>query len=143
MNRRRFVALIGSALAAPLLARAQRARRPFRIAYPFGVPLSDIAPLIAAFEQGLRDLGHVPGQDILLEYRSADGKLERYPEVVREVMDSRPDLIITGTNINTIAVKAATQTIPVVMMGGTNVVEVGLVKSLARPGGNITGLRRL
>ena len=94
----------------------------------------------AAFEQGLRELGHVPGQDVLLEYRSADGMLERYSELLREVVGSRPDLILTGTNFTTIAVKAATQTIPVVMIIGTNVVEAGLVSSLARPGGNITGL---
>ena len=140
MDRRRFVVLIGSALAAPLLAHAQQARRPFRIGFPMVGPQSALAPLTAVFEQGLRDLGHLPGQDVLLEYRSADGKLERYPEVVRQVVGSRPDLIITGSNENTISVKAATQTIPVVMMVGINVVEAGLVKSLARPGGNITGL---
>ena len=116
MDRRRFVALIGSALAAPLLARAQQARRPFRIGYPMLAPVSVLAPFTAAFEQGLRDLGHIPGKDVLLEYRSADAKFERYPEVVREVVASRPDLIITGTNQNTTAVRAATQTIPVVMM---------------------------
>lgn len=105
---------------------------------PVLAPLSPA--LTAAFEQGLRDLGHVPGKDILLEYRSAEGKREGYPEVVRQVVDSSPDLIVTGINANTIAVKAATQTIPVVMVFGTTVVEAGLVKSLARPGGNITGL---
>ena len=86
MDRRRFVFLIGSALAAPLLARAQQARKPFRIGYPALSPLSALAPLTAAFEQGLRDLGHVPGQDVLIEYRSADAKFERYPEVVREIV---------------------------------------------------------
>ena len=140
MDRRRFVALIGSALAAPMLAHAQQARKPFRIGYPALSPLSALAPLTAAFEQGLRDLGHVPGQDVLIEYRSADAKFERYPEVVREIVGSRPDLVITGGNENTIPVKAATQTIPVVMMLGTNVVNQGFVNSLARPGGNITGL---
>ena len=139
MRRRGFIALIGSVITAPL-ARAQQAGRPFRIAFPMVAPQSALAPLTAAFEQGLRDLGHLPGQDVLLEYRSADGKLERYPEVVRQVVGSRPDLIITGVNENTIPIKAATQTIPVVMMVGINVVEAGLVKSLARPGGNITGL---
>ena len=94
MDRRRSVAFIGGALASPL-ALAQQPRRPFRIAWPVVASLSTAAHLTSAFEQALRDLGHVPGQDILLEYRSADGKLERYPEVVREVMGSRPDLIIT------------------------------------------------
>ena len=105
MRRREIVAFAAAALASPLTL-AQRARRPFRIVWPAVSPLSVIAPLAAAFEQGLRDLGHVPGKDVVIEYRSADGKPERYPEVVRQVVDSGPDLIITGANSNTIAVKA-------------------------------------
>ncbi len=139
MNRRRFAALAAGTLAFPGIVLGQ-AHRPFRIAWPVVNPLPTIALFSAVFEQGLRDLGHVPGKDISLEYRSAEGKLERFPEVVRQVVDSSPDLIITGVNANTIAVKAATQTIPVVMVLGTTVVEAGLVKSLARPGGNITGV---
>ena len=82
----------------------------------------------------------MPGKDVLLEYRSAGGNFERHPELIREVVSSRPDLILTGNNDTTIAVKAATQTIPVVMVIGTNVIELGLVRNLARPGGNVTGL---
>lgn len=135
VRRRQFLLATGALLAAPL-APAQPARKPFRIAFTAVPPL----PRIAAFEQGLRDLGHTPGEDVLLEYHSADGKPERYPEVVRNVVRSNPDVIITGINSQTAAVKAATQTIPIVMMIGTNVVGQGLVNSFARPGGNITGL---
>ena len=140
MKRRRFVALIGGALAAPLLAPAQQARRPFRIAFTVIPPLSALTRFSAAFEQGLRDLGHLPGKDVMLEYRSAEGNIERYADLIREMVGSRPDLILTGTNVGIIPVKAATQSIPVVMTLGTSVVDAGLVKSLARPGGNITGL---
>lgn len=140
MKRRRFVALAAGTLAFPGFVMAQPARKTFRIAWPLLRTPSVSASFIAAFEQGLQDLGHIPGKDVLLEYPSADGNPARYPEVLRQVVDSGPDLIITGANAQTIAVKAATQTIPVVMALGTTVVEIGLVKSLARPGGNITGL---
>jgi len=139
MNRRRFVALIAGALAAPL-ARAQQARRIYRIGFPAIAPRHAIEHLIAALEQGLRDLGYVPGKDILIEVRSAEGKMERFPEVVQEVVRSKPDVILTGVNANTTLVKAATQSIPIVMTIGTDVVGAGYVKSLAKPGGNITGI---
>jgi len=138
LNRREFAEITAAALAFPEIALAQPVRKPFRIVWPVVSPPS--TALTAAFEQGLRDLGHIPGSDVVLEYHSADGKPERYPEVLRQVVDSGPDLIVTGTNAQTIAVRTATQTIPVVMALGTTVVETGLVKSLARPGGNITGL---
>jgi len=138
MKRRAFLLAVG-ALAAPR-ALAQSVRKPFRIGYAAVAPLSVLAPLTAAFERGLRELGHEPGKDVILEYRSANGNTERYPDVVREVVGSNPDVIIAGNNTNVVALKAATQTIPVVMMLATNVVALGLVKSLARPGGNITGL---
>ena len=139
MDRRRFVALIGSALAAPL-ARAQQARRVYRIGWPAAAPRRDLEHLIAALEQGLRDLGYVPGKDIVLEFRSAEGKRERHPEVVQEVVRSKPDVLLAGTNDNTAALKAATQSIPIVMVIGTDVIAAGFAKSLAKPGGNITGM---
>lgn len=139
MDRRRFIALTGGALAAPF-ARAQSQRKPFRIGWPAVAPRHALEHLIAALEQGLRDHGYVPGKDIVVEVRSADGKMERYPEVVQEVVRSKPDVILAGVNATTTLVKAATQSIPIVMAVGTDVIGAGYAKSLAKPGGNITGI---
>ena len=138
MDRRRFVALIGGALAAPF-ARAQPRGKVFRVAYPSISGHGAMNHLLKALELGLRDHGYVIGQNLVIEFRSADGKIERYPEVVAEVVRSKPDVIVTGVNANTTAVKALTQTIPVVMILGADVVDAGYVGSLAKPGGNITG----
>ena len=139
VGRRQFLIASTALLAAPLV-RAQPTRKPYRIGYAMSAPLSVMAPYTSAFEQGLRDLGLEPGRDVILDYRSANGDPARYAEVVREVVDAKPDAIIAGSNQNTLALQAATRTIPIVMMIGTNVVEQGLAASLARPGGNITGL---
>lgn len=139
VRRRQFLIASGAWLAVPL-ARAQPARKSYRIGYATLAPLSVLAPYTSAFEQGLRDLGLEPGRDVILDYRSANGDLARYAEVVREVLGAKPDVIIAGNNQNTLALKAATQKIPIVMTMGTNVVEQGFAASLARPGGNITGL---
>ena len=138
MDRRRFVALIGGSLAAPLVG-AQPRGKVFRVGYPSISGHGAMNHLLKALELGLRDHGYIVGRDIVIEFRSADGKIERYPEVVAEVVRSNPDVIVTGVNANTTAVKALTQTIPVVMILGADVVGKGYVKSLARPGGNITG----
>lgn len=139
MKRRDLLLTSGALLVAPL-ARAQPARKPFRIGYATLAPLSVLAPYTSAFEQGLRDLGLEPGRDVILDYRSANLDLARYAEVVREVVEAKPDVIIAGNNQNTLVLKAATQKIPIVMMLGTNVVDQGLAASLGRPGRNITGL---
>ena len=95
---------------------------------------------MAAFEHGLRDRGYVPGEDVIIDIRSAEGEIGRYPQVVRDIVQSQPDVILTAVNANTSAVKAVTQTIPIVMVLGTDVISAGYVKSLAAPGSNITGL---
>lgn len=138
-QRRRFLLTTSALLAAPF-AHAQPPRRVYRIGYPAISPLPGLKHVVAAFEQGLRDHGYVPGKDVVIDVRSADGQIERYPEVVREIVRSKPDVILTGVNANTTAVKAATQTIPIVMIVGSDVVRAGYAKSLAKPGGNITGL---
>lgn len=137
--RRQFLITAGALLAAPF-ARAQQSRKPYRIVMPTIQPRHAFEHLVAALEQGLRDLGYVPGKDILIEVRSAEGKSDRYPEIVQEVVLSRPDVIVTGVNVSTHAAKRATRTIPIVMTVGTDVVAEGFVASLARPGGNITGV---
>jgi len=88
----------------------------------------------------MRDYGYVEGKDYVMVRRSAEGKSERFPQVVKEVIASDPDVIITGTNMTTDVVKSMTQTIPIVMGIGTDVIGQGYAKSLAKPGGNITGI---
>jgi putative ABC transport system substrate-binding protein len=143
MNRRKFVALIGGVLAASLvvsLVGAQQPEKVYRIGLPWIMPSKAAAPLVAAFEAGLRDQGYLLGKNIVIDYRSAEGSADRLPDVARELVRSNPDVILTGVNTATMAAKAATQSIPIVMVIGTDVIRKGLVKSLASPGGNITGL---
>jgi putative ABC transport system substrate-binding protein len=142
MDRRDTVCALLALGIAPFSSVAQEPRRIYRIGYPSLAPLSANAHVIAAFEQGLRDHGYVLGRDVMVEYRTAEGNVERYPQVVQEILRGKPDVIITGANQNTTAVKAATQSIPIVMMLGSDVIGQGYVKSFAKPGGNITGLTR-
>src|SRR5262249_34629467 len=93
-----------------------------------------------AFRQGLRDLGYVEGQTILLEYRYAEGKLDRFPDLATDLVQLRPDVIATWLNSGLQAVQQVTTTIPIVSLGATLLVEQGLVASLDHPGGNITGV---
>lgn len=139
VGRRQFLVVAGALLAAPL-ARAQQMRRAYRIAIP-GIATRDSSDhLIAALEQGLREHGYLPGKDVVIDYRSVEGNMERYPELVQEVVRSKPDVILTGTNVGTTAVKAATQSIPIVMTVGSDVIFAGYARSYAKPGGNITGI---
>jgi ABC-type uncharacterized transport system substrate-binding protein len=97
-----------------------------------------------ALRQALRELGYIEGQNIATEYRYAEGKRDRYPELAAELVRLKVDIIVVeGGNTPVRAVKSATKTIPIVMVGGSDPVEAGLVESLARPGGNVTGLSSL
>lgn len=126
-------------LAAPF-ARAQTATKVHRVTYLAANPPQWFQHLLTALTQGLRALGYVDGRNLVFEVRHAEGKMERLPEIAAELVRSKPDVIVTGTNPFTHAAKRATQTIPIVMIVGTDVVNEGFVASLARPGGNITGL---
>src|SRR5262245_23830982 len=95
---------------------------------------------IGAFRQGLRELGYIEGKSIILEYRFAEGKVDRFPELIAELIQLKVDIIVTGGGPQTRAAKQATTTIPIVMVNVGNPVGSGLVASLARPGGNVTGL---
>ena len=146
INRREFITLLGGVAAQPLGARAQQSARVPRVAFISAVsPVSELVgadpsnPGARAFVRGLRELGHVEGRNLVLEWRSAEGRFDRFPEIVRELVSLKVDVIVTVTNPMTCAAKEATQTIPIVMLS-PNPVEEGLIQSLARPGGNITGL---
>ena len=138
MDRRRFVALIGGALAAPSLVMAQKPGKIRRIGWLGSAPAP--AHVIAAFEQGLRDHGYVPGQNVVLEFRFADGRPDRVPDLAREFVRSNVDVIVVGLTPTATVAMSETQKIPIVFALGTDVVRSGLVKSLAKPGGNVTGL---
>jgi putative ABC transport system substrate-binding protein len=125
-------------LTTPLTADAQRASKLPRVGVlsPFMSP-SD--PFLGAFRQGLRELGYVEGQNVVLEYRSAEGTGDRLPGLAAELTRLRVDVIVTTTSLGAQAAKQATTTIPIVLGGVDDAVEQGFVASLARPGGNVTG----
>ncbi len=134
-------------LDAPLAAEAQQAGKVYRVALIATTsPISEMAgpepdnPPIRAFVHGLRALGYVEGQNLILERRSAEGKPERYAEIVTELVRLKVDVIVTVDNPMTRAAKAVTTTVPIVMAGTLDPVGDGLIQSLPRPGGNITGL---
>ena len=134
MTRREFITLLGGAVAAwPLAARAQQAGKIPRIG------IIDDSPIWNAFRHGLRDLGYLEGQNIVFDYRYAGGLPDRLAWVAVELVHRPVDLIATFGTPPTLAAKQATTTIPIVMMGVGDPVGSGLVSSLARPGGNITG----
>jgi len=140
MDRRAFIgSLSGGFLAAPLAARAQSARRPLRIAYVGRTPPPSGSPVWGAFVQGLRQLGWVEGQNIIIEQRFTGGRPERFPELIAEVLRIPVDVILVADSQAAWAAKRATNTTPIVVIVA-DAVGQGLVSSLARPGGNVTGL---
>jgi putative ABC transport system substrate-binding protein len=142
MNRRNaLLALVAlGALAASLRSFAQQPRRPFRIGAPMIAPRHTIQELLDALEQGLREHGLIDGRNIAIDYRFTDNKPERLPELYREMVRNKVDLIVTGVNLQTAAAKEATRAIPIVMILGKDAISEGFVASYSRPGGNITGL---
>jgi putative ABC transport system substrate-binding protein len=128
-------------LAAPLAIEAQQTGKVYRIGVLEVVGVASNAANLSAFRQGLAELGYVEGQNVVIEYRSADGRPERFSDLATELVRLKVDVIVTRGTPATLAAKQATQTIPIVMAssGGDPVVE-GIVASLTRPGGNVTGL---
>ena len=136
--------VIGLALGALLFAlslsaQAQQAGKVFRIGFLDNSTASSIAVLLEAFRQELRKLGWIEGKNIPIEYRFAEQKLERLPELAAELVRLKVDLIVTSGGPTPLAAKNATSTIPIVMMNSVDPVGAGLIASLAHPGGNITG----
>jgi putative ABC transport system substrate-binding protein len=139
IDRRTFLAGTGAILlAAPLAAEGQQAGKIYRIGY---LMANFPGALNTSFLQGLHDLGYVEGRDFVIEDRFAEGQTHRLPELAAELVRARVDIIVTGGTLATGAAKQATQTIPIVFAVIGGAVEKGMVASLARPGGNVTGLQ--
>jgi putative ABC transport system substrate-binding protein len=141
MRRREFITLFGGTAAAwSATARAQRPKgRLYRVGY-LSLGTGERVYSIKAFEEGLRKLGYQLGENVAIEYRFADSEIERLPALAADFVRLRVDIIVTGFNPLTEAAMKATTTIPIVMTTGLDPVRAGLVASLARPGGNVTGL---
>src|SRR3954447_19062733 len=141
MRRREFITLLGGAAAAwPLAARAQqRVTSPRRIGVLL-VGLSSESKEAKQFRLGLRDLGYSEGRDVVIEWRSANGDYDRLPNLVADLVQRKVDLIVQDSTVGTEVTKRSTSTIPIVMALVLDPVGSGLVRSLASPGGNITGL---
>jgi putative ABC transport system substrate-binding protein len=123
-------------------AEAQQPKKVPRIGFVWGVGDLDSRPLAEPFRQGLRDLGYIEGKNILVEYRYAEGKLDRIPSLVAELVQLKVDVLVSPAPPAIRAAKQATKTIPIVMLSNVDPVATGIVDSLARPGGNITGVAR-
>ena len=138
MDRRTFIGRVaGGLFAAPLAARAQQVGKVYRIGILETIPALQNAAKLDALRKGLRDLGYVEGRNLIIEYRSADGRAERFPDLASELVRLKVHLIVTRGTPAAKAAKNATGTIPVVM---ATMAPLALVASLAHPGGNITGV---
>jgi putative ABC transport system substrate-binding protein len=140
MNRRAFIAGVVSVLGVPLAGEAQQPGKVPRVGFLGPRSRSDGTPYLDAFLQGLRELGWVEGQNIAIEYRFAEGRLDRLAALAAELVRLKVDVILAASTPPAVAAKSATSTIPIVMATSADPVELGLVASLARPGGNVTGL---
>jgi putative ABC transport system substrate-binding protein len=139
MQRREFLRLAPTALVWPVAAEAQNVANVRRIGYlGYSSPLLE-GDLVNALREGLRDLGYVEGKNVAIEQRSAEGKIERLPELAAELVGLNVDVIVTLATPGALAAKQRTDTIPIVVAAMADPARDGLVASLARPGGNVTG----
>ena len=139
MRRRELVAILGSAAVLPLASRAQQATKMAHVGWLSPGSQSSDRSFTASFREGLRELGWIEGQNIAIESRWAEGKFERLPDLAMELVRLKVDVIVANVTQASLAAKRATATIPIVMVGVGDPLGSGLVDSLARPSGNVTG----
>jgi len=141
VRRREFIALVGGAIVCPTGVRAQpQAGKVPRIGYLRVTSASDRPPLLDAFRQALRELRWIEGQNVVIDYRFAEGRLDRLPDLAAELVRLKVDVIVSLGTQGVTAARNATDTIPIVMIGVRDPIAIGLIASLAHPGGNVTGV---
>src|SRR5262249_25548461 len=139
VRRREFITVLGGVAASPLAARAQQQAIPV-VAFLDAAPLETDVRGLAEFRKGLGEIGYIEGQNVMIEYRSAEGQADRLPALAADMVQRRVAVIATMANNAAVAAKATTTTIPIVFTVGGDPIKMGLVHSLNRPGGNITGV---
>jgi len=140
VNKREFITLLGGAVAWPLVARAQQAAKVARIGFLGSTFAANWASRVEAFQSGLRDLRYVEGENIAIEFRWADENYDQLADLAAELLRLKVDVLVTYGTPGSLVAKRATTTIPIVMVHSGDAVAAGIVASLARPGGNLTGM---
>jgi ABC-type uncharacterized transport system substrate-binding protein len=139
MRRREFITLIGAAAGWSLAARAQQVAKTARIGFLGADTQSGVESRLERFRAGLRDLGYVEGDNVFIDFRWAEGNYARLPDFAAELVRLKVDLLVTYGTPGTLAAKKATAAVPIVMIVSGDAIATGIVASLARPSGNVTG----